>query len=421
LFNLFIDLAARQLEAAAAAEGLPGVLAKVRLSGSRFRRPAGSSRSQRPYLRRLLYMLYADDMVVFASSAAQLTRLLNTLHSIFSSLGLQINFSKTKYMQLGHPDFNIDTHSPPLLQLAAGTISRVWQFPYLGSTLASLQPDTACDHCGSRDPHHPSQGPMVLCDVCQHGAHLGCAGLDAVPPGNWFCSSCRPTSANLKPEPPPAAHPLDPEITKRLSAAASANGRLAKIWALPHDSPEPPITLRIKLQLYNAYIINTLLYCCATWTLSELQLQRLETFHNACLRRIKRIPQGPHFCSTEELHAAGADQGGRTFSIAAWIHQFRLRFVGHLARRADDFAPTCMMYAFGLAGPEGLPARGRPGRPRKDYSDMICASFAAVLANSDDARIKQELCEADTDTWIKFAGIRGWWRNQMVRRARPVD
>jgi hypothetical protein len=412
LFNVFIDLAARQLEAA----GFAGVTAEVRLSGCRYKRPAAAA-ARRPtptHLRRLLYLLYADDMVVLARSAAELSRLLSNLHSIFSGLGLQINFSKTKYQQLGHPSFNTDALAPSSLQLDAGTVSRAWQFAYLGSILASLQPDTPCTGCGDTAPVHETHGAMIICDTCQRGFHLRCVpapALDAVPPGHWTCHCCPPPAANFKPEPPCVAHPLDAEMAKRLASAAAANGSLSKIWAVPHG-PDADITLNIKIQFYNAFVISALLYGCCAWTLSPLHLQRLEAFHNSCLRRIKGLPPRPDATSTAALHAAGADQGGRTHPIGAWITQLRNRFIGHLARREGDYVPTCMLFAFGL---QGAPA---PGRPHTDYSDMIQESLAAALAQHPDDRLRAEMCD-DTDFWIRMAGMRGWWRHEMVLSARP--
>jgi hypothetical protein len=356
-------------------------------------------------------------MVVFARSASELRRLLNILSSIFSSLGLQINLSKTKYQQLGHPSFNCDRHAPRQLQLDAGSVARVWQFQYLGSIIASMQPDTACANaaCASTDPDHPERGVMILCDRCNDGYHLKCVDpcLPAQPAGAWFCPVCRAEEPKTKPQPPCAAHPMDAEIARRIASASAANGQLSKIWAVPHEGPNAAITLPIKLQFYNAFVLSALLYCSCTWSLTSLHLQRLETFHNSCLRRVKGLPSRADATNTRALHAAGAAAGGRTYPISAWLAQFRNRFVGHLARRVDNYAPTCMLFAYGLQG-EGAPAAGRP---RLDFSDMIADSFAAVLDGQEDAELRREMC-ADTDFWISMAAIRGWWRSKMVSSAR---
>lgn len=31
---------------------------------------------------------------------------------------------------------------------------------------------------------------MLLCDGCDAGCHLKCAGLRRVPKGDWFCGAC---------------------------------------------------------------------------------------------------------------------------------------------------------------------------------------------------------------------------------------
>lgn len=43
-----------------------------------------------------------------------------------------------------------------------------------------------CSASTSEDPDH-----VILCDGCDNEAHLACLGLHCVPPGDWFCESCR--------------------------------------------------------------------------------------------------------------------------------------------------------------------------------------------------------------------------------------
>ena len=47
--------------------------------------------------------------------------------------------------------------------------------------------ETPCQVCG-RDDDAPT---LLLCDACDSGAcHLACAGLAAVPDGDWLCARC---------------------------------------------------------------------------------------------------------------------------------------------------------------------------------------------------------------------------------------
>jgi hypothetical protein len=419
LFNLFIDLVARRME------GLHpdlGVSARCRLDGDRYTYKSAPPRSA---LYRLLQILYADDMALIASSAAELRTLLLSLESVFGELGLTINYDKTKFQQLGDPAFSL-RDCPSSIELAGGSISIVFQFKYLGSIMASIAPDTPCGKCGERDAIHPVHGAMLLCDSpgCLRGFHLKCLPqpLDNAPATHWACPCCPPLPPNFTPEPPPVAHPLDAEISARLSSAASANGRLAKIWRVPHRGPSPSITLYAKLQFYHAFVISSLTYACQTWTLLEAHLARLSVFHNSCLRSIKQLPWD---VSTTVLH--GADRPNshthiQTHPISNWLLQFRLSFLGHLARKDDGYIPKAMLSVFELVH-QGSGAR-LPQQPdsaviNKRYSDMA----HEALTQLEHARpgLKAAL-GADTDLWLRLAANRLWWHNEMVKRARcPAD
>jgi hypothetical protein len=120
-----------------------------------------------------------------------------------------------------------------------------------------------------------------------------------------------------------------------------------------------------KIQLYNALVMSTLLYASETWTLTEAQVERLEVFHNRNIRRIKgvslldRVP-------TAELHRMGGQQ---TYPIAAWLRRFHLRWIGHLARRDDDYYPKQMLFAHYVA-PK---VTRQPGRPLASFTDRMHA------------------------------------------------
>lgn len=65
---------------------------------------------------------------------------------------------------------------------------------------ASLTQDSgehsdACAVCGDR-------GELMLCDGCPRAVHLRCTGLEAVPPGAWYCTACHPAQQRDKPHRP---------------------------------------------------------------------------------------------------------------------------------------------------------------------------------------------------------------------------
>ncbi|OJJ47009.1 hypothetical protein ASPZODRAFT_31362, partial [Penicilliopsis zonata CBS 506.65] len=54
---------------------------------------------------------------------------------------------------------------------------------YIDDDLADFQP---CPVCGNDD----NEEVLLLCDGCDVAYHTYCVGLDAVPPGNWYCDQC---------------------------------------------------------------------------------------------------------------------------------------------------------------------------------------------------------------------------------------
>jgi hypothetical protein len=414
LFNLFIDLVARRLEALH-----PDLGASVRVRSNGDRLAAPSHDSQAHTLRRILQILYADDMALVATSMDDLRTLLLSAESIFTSLGLTVNYGKTKFQQLGHPAFSLPSASPPLplsISLAHGTIDLVLQFRYLGSIMSSIAPDTPCEVCGSTTSPCAEKGPMLLCDQpgCGRGLHLGCCSpaLQEVPGGHWACPSCPPFPPGFKPPPQPTRYPLDAEVAQRISAASGAFHSLSKVWGTLS------IPLRIKLQFYNAFVISALLYCSATWALRPEQLQKFEVFHNTCLRRIKGLPFARELADGSyrtvpiaELHASGI----RTHPISDWIDQLRLSFMGHLARRDESYLPKAMMFSHWMAQ-----ASPQPGHQPRSFVDVAKESLMHALGKLGFDRVGIARIR-DSPLWLRLAGYRVWWRAEIVDRARDSE
>ena len=67
---------------------------------------------------------------------------------------------------------------------------------------------------------------------------------------------------------------LDPEIDKRIGKADTTLTRLtSRVWT------NPKLTVKTKLAVYNACILNTLLYGSETWTTYAHKEKRLNIFH----------------------------------------------------------------------------------------------------------------------------------------------
>lgn len=77
----------------------------------------------------MLILLYADDMVLMADSAAGLAAALRILEQVATAWCMQLNYTKTECMVFGS---NVQQQQPPI-QLQHGTIEHSTHFRYLGS------------------------------------------------------------------------------------------------------------------------------------------------------------------------------------------------------------------------------------------------------------------------------------------------
>ena len=132
---------------------------------------------------------------------------------------------------------------------------------------------------------------------------------------------------------------MDQEIDRRIEAASTQFSIMTtRVWRSASLSP------RSRLQLYNALVLSTLLYACETWAFTSHHLQRLESFHNYCLRRMKGVSLLTSHLTTDQLHAIAPT----TEPVRVWIRRAQLRWIGHLVRREGCYAPKLMLFAHAI-------------------------------------------------------------------------
>ena len=88
---------------------------------------------------------------------------------------------------------------------------------------------------------------------------------------------------------------------------------------------------RLKGRMYMTLVRGILLYGANTWTTYASDLQDLETFDMACIRRIARVSRMQRIRS-EEIRA----QMGIDCSIGECVKRERIRYFGHLMRMDDS-------------------------------------------------------------------------------------
>ena len=159
---------------------------------------------------------------------------------------------------------------------------------------------------------------------------------------------------------------MDMEIDRRIEAASTQfNIMTARIWKATALTPNS------KLQLYNALVMNTLLYACETWAITSQQLQRLEAFHNRCIRRMKGVTLLDHI-TTDQLHTMAPT----TEPVGVWVRRAQLRWIGHLARREGSYAPKLMLFAHSIHC-DHQPDR-RAGRPPMSFLEQLHSIISSL-------------------------------------------
>ena len=101
---------------------------------------------------------------------------------------------------------------------------------------------------------------------------------------------------------------------------------------------EHNIRLSMKLKVYNAVVLPSLLYGCETWTLYRRHIKKLELFHMRALRSILGIRWQDHITNLKVLDQA------KSTSIEATIIKAQLRWVGHVIRIEECRMPRHLMY-----------------------------------------------------------------------------
>ena len=124
---------------------------------------------------------------------------------------------------------------------------------------------------------------------------------------------------------------VDDEITRRVSSAAAAFGRLeSRLWR------DYDINVHTKVHIYRAVVVSTLLYAAETWTTYSRHIRKLKKFHYRCLRRILGVSWKHHVSNAEILQRADIED------VEALIIQAQLRWTGHVIRMQNFRIPKIL-------------------------------------------------------------------------------
>ena len=145
----------------------------------------------------------------------------------------------------------------------------------------------------------------------------------------------------------------------------------------------------MKLSVYKAVVLATLLYGCEAWACSQAQSIPLESFHMRCFRRICDLSLWQKKTNQEIQSQC------RMETVSNYVSFRRLRWLGHVARMKDDRLAKQLLFGH-ITNEQGAGL----GRPQKCWQDYVREDLAKLnmLYN-----------------WHKVAQDREAWRSRIQR------
>lgn len=110
-----------------------GIRIRYRFDGSVFNTSRLKAKTK-THIATVFELQYADDAAAVARDAPSLQRLLNSMHSAYSRLGLAVNANKTEIIQT---DFHDDVHAQEDLRIGDAQLKNTESFTYLGSIITA--------------------------------------------------------------------------------------------------------------------------------------------------------------------------------------------------------------------------------------------------------------------------------------------
>ena len=126
------------------------------------------------------------------------------------------------------------------------------------------------------------------------------------------------------------------------------------------------ITLPTKVHLVKAMVFPVVMYGCESWTIKKAEHRRIDTFELWCWRRLLRVPWTARRSNQSILKEISPG-----CSFEGLMLKLKLRYFGHLMRRADSLEKTLL-----LGKIEG---RRRRGQQRMRWLDGITDSMDTGL------------------------------------------
>jgi hypothetical protein len=370
LFNVFLDCIVR-----IALERMPGdsgVFVYYKIDGHLVRMPKDRLRE----CARIPLLLYADDIVLFATSFDDLKRMLHALETVARSFGMTISAEKTKIMSVGKElsdleryqkdyegweldDAEIQYHTQCFQEMGKSEEELV---AYLQERIEDIRSGVYFDTYD--DPADPKPEDIsvggVLLEHVKEFKYLG----------STVCVS----------------NDLEVEINSRVAQAAFVFGQLRVLWKAEH------VSLQTKGKVYKAIVLPTLLYGSESWAPTKKHTQKLHVAHMKFLRFIMGITRASRVPNADVLLAL------RVEDVEVVMRRTRLRWLGHVGRMSDSRVPKQLVFG-------KLPGDVLPGHKMQSWGHVVMQDLKSIVGFR-------------AGSWYRDCKDRPKWRH-MISKGQP--
>ena len=121
------------------------------------------------------------------------------------------------------------------------------------------------------------------------------------------------------------------------------------------------------VRLVKAMVFPVVMYGCESWTVKKAESRRIDAFELWCWRRLLRVAWTARRSNQSILKEISSG-----ISLEGMMLKLKLKYLGHLMRRADSLEKTLMVGGSG--------GRRRRGRQRMRWLDGITDSMGLSLS-----------------------------------------
>ena len=124
-----------------------------------------------------------------------------------------------------------------------------------------------------------------------------------------------------------------------------------EFWVTKETSAGKKLSTKVKICIYETCVPSSLLYCTETWTTYARNINRINSFHMRCLRKLLKIKWQDKIPDADVLKRSGLTH------LRTMIMQKRLKWLGHVKRMDGSRIPKTILFREARGGSR---KQGRP-------------------------------------------------------------